>query len=649
MNQDKFEAFLSWVSAFDHRVLQNEDDVETKFVLPLFQHLGYPEKYRRGKYPLKTYSPGKSGRKPEIDQIYFSTDEPEKQSADTALVLVEAKEPQEVELENGVVQALFYSFHLAPLLVLVTNGNQIRILKRHRFKNEEVIFDGVIDELRDNRQSSDIFNQLNFETVRRLKETAINEITHRQYALLEQSLQRHPNLQDALQQGDFQESISRVGNRLTIVRPKVAITCDLPLAFGEGKCQIEFSNVQLHGLTVYLTHQNILGDLMLGLSADPLLGTRRFIRPTKTDTFEARLGQSTAILSRSEAYDLCACVDEMCAEYKRIITEAETVLETWGLERMRIEDINGFYLVSVKRRLWEFMKRFADEFRYEKGESEWHIFEHSNISIRITNRHSVDDHAFIWPKAETNPWSFLPTEYIDIIYEIPEWHLESTVRGDSISWQLAVGPKGTWTALQTKEWLLKRFIPEVSNYYATEIGANLLNNEVFVGPFVSDDYVAFHEITEPKQLGMYIRHISDWSMERGEKIPTNILRPYYQAFTELARKAGPLTIDISYCAHKMAATFIGAPFTDSDAIYWDRGRTFGDVLKGLEYHVARIHKSEAEHPSIVDDLSRIFLAIVEGANFNFSQPQLNLAKQAVLPLWTLARFEMRYAYPNRSV
>ena len=43
------EALVNWARAFDPSPLQSEDDVETKFVLPFFQLLGYPETHRRVK------------------------------------------------------------------------------------------------------------------------------------------------------------------------------------------------------------------------------------------------------------------------------------------------------------------------------------------------------------------------------------------------------------------------------------------------------------------------------------------------------------------------------------------------------------------------------------------------------------------------
>jgi hypothetical protein len=48
-----------------------------------------------------------------------------------------------------------------------------------------------------------------------------------------------------------------------------------------------------------------------------------------------------------------------------------------------------------------------------------------------------------------------------------------------------------------------------------------------------------------------------------------------------------------------------------------------------------------------DLITRIFIWIIENGKISFSQPQMNAAKQALLPLWEECRFEMRHVYPNR--
>ncbi|MGB3509754.1 MAG: type I restriction enzyme HsdR N-terminal domain-containing protein, partial [Microcoleaceae cyanobacterium] len=125
-NYHKIDLLVEWINNFNPELLQNEDDVETRFVLPFFQHLGYPENNRRGKYPIKTYQPGKKqGRDPEADHVYFSTNDQEKQNADTSLIIVEAKKPTEKNLEPHIKQAKFYGDHLKSVFLVVTNGYQV--------------------------------------------------------------------------------------------------------------------------------------------------------------------------------------------------------------------------------------------------------------------------------------------------------------------------------------------------------------------------------------------------------------------------------------------------------------------------------------------------------------------------------------------
>ena len=109
--QQQLEAFRDWIQKYDHYSLRNEDDVETKFVLPLFHHLGYPEECRRGKLQVKAYKPGRRGQYPAIDQIYFSTGNQNKQDRDTSLVIVEAKTPSKSISLLDIEQAGFYGYH----------------------------------------------------------------------------------------------------------------------------------------------------------------------------------------------------------------------------------------------------------------------------------------------------------------------------------------------------------------------------------------------------------------------------------------------------------------------------------------------------------------------------------------------------------
>lgn len=643
---NQFQSFLGWIQAFDHNLLQNEDDVETKFILPLFKYLGYPEKCRRGKYPLKIHNTGTQGRKPEIDQVYFASEEKEKQNSDTSLIIVEAKEPKETDLSKGITQAEFYSSFLEPMFLFVTNGDKINIFKRLRYRGKELVFDINLEYLKNSSGALAFHEKLNFEVVKTLNENIANELTHAKYVLLEKSLQRHPDLQEILEQGDFEASTVREGERLTVVRPKVAIECNLPKVFEVGNCNIEFSSVILKGLKIHLTHQEILGQIMQGLNTKPHWGSRRFLRQLD-NAFEAQLGQTTVILSEVEATDLCLCVDEVCNIYKNHIIEAEDILETWDFDFVEFGGIKGFHLFSVSAELWKLMHKFSHEFDYSYGNSDWHNFKRGGASIQVSSS-ETRHYAFIWPQASLESDTFLPNGTIDIVYQVNNSYLTLLERWKVVnSWKQDVGVGGTWTASYTKKWLLKNFIPKVIDYYSHKNERLKLNWNLDI-----DDYnkqiVPIKDIHELEQLVTYLDQIQFWLNIYCRNIDASLLRSYYKNFTELVRNTEYSIIEIDYIREKLRIVdrIPGKQKVNISSVE-SNDWNFQHLLDCLNEQVERINNCEYESHQNAYLISRLFIGIIKHGQIKFSQAQLNAAKQALIPLWEQSRFEQRYIYANR--
>ncbi len=668
VNQAPLEQLINWVNAFDSSPLQNEDEVETKFVLPFFRYLGYSDEYRHGKYPVSDYQRGsKRGRKPEIDQIYFSVSEPNKQSTDTALVLVEAKEPQEHDLADAINQAKFYGNYLKPLFLVATNGHHLVILKRHQHRSEEVVFDITIDKLRRRDIAESVYNQLQFETVKRLKEQAIDPLTHAQYVEVMQAINRYPDIRDLLAKGDFEPLTKQEGRQLTVVKPKVAITCELPVAFEGGSCRIEFSNIMLQGLTCHLSHSEILTELFIGLGTLPGWETRSFIHATEQGTFEVHLGETTVILSQNEANDLCDAVDEVCQKYKEILVEATNVLETWEFRPVSMEDIKGFELLSVVQWLWDLMKQFSREFDYANGNSDWHIFDsHHAWSIRVTRKGKPEqDHVVIRPKIGN---SFFPSnKEVDLLYVDCITYLQLYRDKPYGSIYKDVGPLGIWTATYTKEWIEQQFIPKVLSYYSvsrssTRIGKiKRMATKMF--PFLNPgqkrldaimreaitDYVTervpLADISEPKQFETYLHEIQSlfhhYNGYGTHYVPALLLRPYYAAFTELARCTDPTTVDMHYIRENLGAVSVRTEQENrTDSL--PRLSTYDHILNFLDRQVARIKMANYESSDVADYLSCAFIGIVVDGTSYFQQNQLNAAKEALAPLWEEYRFSYHF-------
>src|SRR6185436_12765849 len=141
----------------------------SKFVIPFFQHLGFPDSVRRDKHPLVTYKPGRKGRKPEIDLIYFAVSQPAEQTLATSLVIVEAKEPAKTDLTEDVAQAKFYSYYLKAPFLVITNGRELKVIQQHTY-HEDPVFDGLVDSLKQETTAGLLYDRLNYDAVRATKD-----------------------------------------------------------------------------------------------------------------------------------------------------------------------------------------------------------------------------------------------------------------------------------------------------------------------------------------------------------------------------------------------------------------------------------------------------------------------------------------------
>ncbi|MEH1835256.1 MAG: hypothetical protein V7L29_25185 [Nostoc sp.] len=640
---ESIKQFITWIQGFDHRLLRNEDDVKEKFIFPMFQYLCYPEKCHR-EYPLKISKSGKYGINPKIAQIYYTTDDIEQQNTDTSLIFIAAIEPHQNKFNYSIEQAKFYNNYFKTLFFIVTNGYQIKVFKQLRYHREESIFDTNIDALRNSALASTFYNQLNFDSVKNIDKNTVSILKYTKYNLIERFLRRYPDLQDVLEKSYFEPSIMREGYRLVVVKPKVVIACNLPKAFGEGNCEIEFSSIILRNLKIYLNHQDILGQLMTGLHTQADWGCRRFFKQLDKNTFEVYLGQTTLILSELEAIDLCLCIDGVCQEYKNLIIEFENALETWNFKFVEFSESRGFILFSVRQELWELMQQFAHEFDYTKGKSEWHLFQRKDISIRVSR--GIRDHTFILAKIDRDLY-LLPNNQINIIYELNDVNLQSIETGKLTLWQQDIGVQGTWTARYTKQWLLEKYIPKVINYYSAKAQISEVELLAKITNYTSDRAL-IKEIDNIRDLAPYLRDIQSWLHIYVENIAASLLKPYYQAYTNLVRNTDSSITGIDYIIGNLRRVEWKNTQEEnpSNSTNW-KNFTFKYAINCLDQQVTRINNCEYENSLNADLITRTFIWILENGKISFSQAQLNAAKQALPPLWEQSRFEMRHVYPNR--
>src|SRR5215213_3806954 len=209
----------NWLAAYDPSGLHNEADVEAKFVQPLFRLLGYPDSHQRGKYPVTIHA-GRKGRKHEVDQVYFASSDPSQQKPGKALIIVEAKRIDVSNLDAATAQAQSYGEQLRPLLLVITNGLHLLILRRRRFGSDEVIINTPVQQLVAADSVRELIELVEFETVLRQHAQLIDELSHERSVILDQALRAHPDIQEILAQGDFVEAEIRNGQSLRVARVK---------------------------------------------------------------------------------------------------------------------------------------------------------------------------------------------------------------------------------------------------------------------------------------------------------------------------------------------------------------------------------------------------------------------------------------------
>jgi hypothetical protein len=631
--QNQVDTLIAWVSIYSPAALSNEAEVESKFVEPFFRLLGYPENCRRPKFPLATYNPNRSGRKPEPDQVYFSSEDRSLHTPDTTLLIVEAKEPTNDDLDAAIRQALFYAFHLKPPFVCATNGYWLRILKWREGSSNETIFNDSISRLSDRTEATRLVAGLNFEIVKHLKEQMKSSLTHGQYVEVAQALRHYPDLQEILNAGDFATSTTAAGDTLCVSQPKVQITCSLPHAFGKGRAIVEFSNALRSGLTTHLSHEDIIKFFMLGLQTFPEQDARPYLRPS-VDGFMAELGRVTTTLSKQETEDLCACVDQVCEAYKSRMISTEETLETWDYKRVPVYDMQGVRILSVKPWLWSLMKRFANEFNNFKRKSAWHIFESDTTAIRVAR--DATDNVNLYPRYDYDLMSPAIPTHVEVIYVIPSWSFKLGPQENPYHWRQAVGPRGIWTADYARNWVLKEFIPEVRRRYHEEYQQRGSESDIII------DYGGEHaartpldQIEEYKHLYDYLLDVQSWLSINPKNISAAIILPYYETFVSLLRGVDPESVDVSYNAGNLGMLRGPASRITVDDIFVELDRRIAQVkAQGFDQH---------EHAECV---SRVFMDLIRTGNVKYSQTQLNSAVTALRRLWEERSFEMRYVMPE---
>nr|WP_240961337.1 HNH endonuclease domain-containing protein [Aneurinibacillus aneurinilyticus] len=233
-----------------------------------------------------------------------------------------------------------------------------------------------------------------------------------------------------------------------------------------GSCMVTFRSLKIRDAAITLNHDQILKSLFLGLNTDPSLGLRGFIvgQTEEEEIVYIQLANTRFPLTIGELQEFCNIVDDFSKEYLKELQEIEKKLGTYFFDKSKtITD--GYRLLKVNRNLWRKMIDFACEFDYEKGDSQWNIFDKNSSYIKVYNAFPTEKcdeghHVFLHAEQDENYSASLkhPDNETWIVWEgIRDYGFRDKLEN--------INERKYWDALTTYNWLTKEFIPYVIYYY----------------------------------------------------------------------------------------------------------------------------------------------------------------------------------------
>ncbi len=172
------------------------------------------------------------------------------------------------------------------------------------------------------------------------------------------------------------------------------------------------------------------------------------------------------------------------------------------------------------------------------------------------------------------------------------------------------------------------------------------------------------QVTLPQELAVYVNRIQHWlhSCRGGWYLSCHFLRSYYAALADFIRHSNPSHLKegtIIYCQKQLVAAEIvlrdeqGGNRPDRDrlteagdllekAAQGTHQRQIDWLIRKLDEHVRRIVVAEHEYSRVAEYLSCVFISLLEDGVIHSKQEELNKARETLLPLLDLSRFEERY-------
>lgn len=260
------------------------------------------------------------------------------------------------------------------------------------------------------------------------------------------------------------KQVTRYGEDAFIYKdatPNVHIYSMMPtLKQIDGSCLITFKSLKIRDCMITFSHDQIINILLQGMNTDISLRMRRFIVGIQNEMVCIQFPNNRFFISIDEVKQLCELIDSFGLDYISALQRIEKMLGISSFEKSKYWS-KGYRLMKVDSNLWNSLVRFSNEFDYQNGNTNWHVFNRNNMFIQVhtEEQHLRKIHFHLRLLAERCDDNFIPFvqshSKVWIVWDIGHFENDPDL----------IHRDGYWDAVTVFEWLSKEFIPYATAYY----------------------------------------------------------------------------------------------------------------------------------------------------------------------------------------
>ncbi|WP_186576912.1 HNH endonuclease [Aquibacillus kalidii] len=263
-------------------------------------------------------------------------------------------------------------------------------------------------------------------------------------------------------ENEYFKEVEHIDSSLIRISTKnVEVQCLLPkFPDVHGSMLITFRSLRIRDCLITFNHSEIVNEIFHGIGSSAENVFRRIIvhSDISKNSSVVQLGNNRFNISLDEVKQLCSIIDKIAPLYINAIKSTENVFKT---REFSYSAKGRFRLLKISRSLWRNIIEFANKYDYEKGKTNWHIFDGNASYLKIYCKTPEDTsrnyRLFIYPEAvEHEMWEKFSLSDNDV------WLCwEPSILVDNAR---DFQTNKVWSAEYAYNWLENNLIPAVIEY-----------------------------------------------------------------------------------------------------------------------------------------------------------------------------------------